>query len=237
LIAAMKKYWLDKIQIYRQANEPVALVTDLTAGLKSIVRHKTIEGDFGLTDRLLAAVRSRIQNDDSGIEISEGGTEFFIQVFSPPLRLILVGAVHIAQALAPLASMAGYEVSIIDPRRAFNTDARFPGITTSHEWPDDGIIALRPDQRTAIVTLTHDPKLDDPALAQALQSKAFYIGALGSRKTHASRLERLHAQGFSPDLTKRIHGPVGLAIGAVTPAEIAISILGHMTAVLRDKSP
>lgn len=230
----MKKYWLDKIQVSRQAHEPVALVTDLTTGLKSIVKHKTIEGDLGLTDHLLGAVRDRLLHDSSGIDISESGTEFFIQVFCPPLRLILIGAVHIAQALAPLASMVGYGVMIIDPRRAFNTNERFSGITTSHEWPDEGIIALNPDRRTAIVTLTHDPKLDDPALVQALQSDAFYIGALGSRKTHASRLERLHAQGISPELTKRIYGPVGLAIGAITPAEIAISILGHMTAVLRE---
>lgn len=232
----MKKLWLDKIETCRKANEPVAFVTDLTTGLKSIVHQKTTEGDFGLTEHLLAAVRLRLQNDDSGTEISEGGTEFFVQVFSSHLRLILVGAVHIAQVLAPLASVTGYEVLIIDPRRAFNTDARFPGIKTSHEWPDDGIAALKPDHRTAIVTLTHDPKLDDPALAQALQSDAFYIGALGSRKTHASRLERLHAQGISSELTKRIHGPVGLAIGAITPAEIAISILGQMTAILRERS-
>lgn len=232
----MKKYWLDKIQTYRQGHEPVALVTDLATSLKSIVRHKTIEGDFGLTDPLLGVVRHRLLNDASGIEISEDGNEFFIQVFSPPLRLILVGAVHIAQALAGLASMVGYKVLIIDPRSAFNTNERFPGIITSDKWPDEGIAALNPDQRTAIITLTHDPKLDDPALSQALQSDAFYIGALGSRKTHASRLERLHAKGISSELTKRIHGPVGLAIGAVTPAEIAISILSHMTAVLHERS-
>lgn len=231
----MKKYWLDKIQAYRQGHEPVALVTDLATGLKSIIRNKTIEGDLGLTDHLLSAVRHRLLNDASGIEISEGGTEFFVQIFSPPLQLILVGAVHIAQALAPLASMVGYKVSIIDPRRAFNTSERFPGITASHEWPDEGIEALNPGPRTAIVTLTHDPKLDDPALVRALQSDAFYIGALGSRKTHAARLERLRAKGITSELTKRIHGPVGLPIGAITPAEIAISILGHMTAVLRGR--
>ncbi len=232
----MKKYWLDKIETYRQACEPAALVTDLGTGLKSIVRYKTIEGDLGLTDHLLRNARHRISCDSSGIEVSEGGTEFFIQVFSSPLRLILVGAVHIAQALAPLASMVGYRVYLIDPRRSFNTKERFPELITSHEWPDDGIAALKPDQRTAIVTLTHDPKLDDPALTQALHSDAFYIGALGSRKTHAARLERLHMQGISSDLTKRIHGPVGLAIGAITPAEIAISILSHMTAILRERS-
>lgn len=232
----MKKHWLNKIQTYRQADEPVAFVTDLTTGLKSIVKHETVEGDVGLTNHLLDAVRRRLLHDSSGIEVSEGGTEFFIQVFSPSLRLILVGAVHIAQVLVPLASMVGYKVLIIDPRGAFNTNERFPGITTSHRWPDEGIIASNPDPRTAIVTLTHDPKLDDPALIQALQSEVFYIGALGSRKTHAARLERLHAKGISPDLTKRIHGPVGLAIGAVTPAEIAISILGDITAVLRKSS-
>ncbi|MEZ5648874.1 MAG: XdhC family protein [Alphaproteobacteria bacterium] len=233
----MKKQWLDKIQACRLQGEAVALVTDLSTGQASLIYSQATEGESGLASSILEAVRKRLRNDQSGLEESENGTEFFVQIFSSPLRLILIGAVHIAQALAPLARMTGYKVYIVDPRRAFNTDARFPGIETSHDWPDEGVALLKPDRRTAIVTLTHDPKLDDPALQQALKSEAFYIGALGSRKTHAVRLERLISQGASHETIQRIHGPVGLKIGAITPAEIAIAILAEITATLRGIVP
>lgn len=173
----------------------------------------------------LAADRPRL------LATAEG--DVFLNVFNPPLRMIIVGAVHIAQPLAAMASLAGYAVSVVDPRTAFATDARFPGVELSHAWPDEAMAALAPDTRTAVVTLTHDPKLDDPALDAALKSPAFYIAALGSRKTHASRLERLAARGHAPDTLARIHGPAGLAIGAQSPAEIALSVMAQATAALR----
>jgi xanthine dehydrogenase accessory factor len=140
--------------------------------------------------------------------------------------------VHIAQSLVPMAAIAGYAVTVVDPRGAFATDARFPGVTLATDWPDDALTALDPDRRTAIVTLTHDPKLDDPALHVALRSPAFYIGALGSRRTHARRVERLREAGFNDKEIGRIHAPIGLDIGAVSPAEISISILGQITEIL-----
>ena len=148
--------------------------------------------------------------------------------------MLLVGAVHIAQALGPMAALAGYGVSVIDPRRSFATDARFPGMALFHDWPDEAMAALGLDSRTAVVTLTHDPKLDDPALAAALRSPAFYIGALGSKRTQAARLSRMAEAGFTPADLARIHGPVGLSIGALSPAEIAVSILAQVTAVRRN---
>ena len=149
--------------------------------------------------------------------------------------MVLVGAVHIAQPLSRLASVAGYDVTVVDPRQSFATEERFPGITIVDEWPDDGLNSLDLDRRTAVVTLTHDPKLDDPALGVAIRSPAFYIGSLGSRKTHAGRVERLTEEGFSAAEISRIHGPVGLDVGAVSPAEIAVSILAQVTAVLHAK--
>ena len=154
-------------------------------------------------------------------------------MFNPPLDLAIIGAVHIAQPLARMAALADYAVRIIDPRTAFATEERFPDVALSHEWPDEAL-ALKPlTARSAIVALTHDPKLDDPALTVALRSPAFYIGALGSRQTHARRLERLKEAGFSDADLARIHGPIGLKIGARSPAEIAVSVLGEMTAILR----
>ena len=157
----------------------------------------------------------------------------FLQVFNPPLRLIVIGAVHIAQALAPMASLAGYQVTVVDPRRAFATDSRFPDVAMTQDWPDEAMEALAPDRRTAVVALTHDPKLDDPGLDVALRSEAFYIAALGSRRTHAGRLERLRELGHDAATLARIHGPAGLDIGAVSPAEIAVSVMAEMTRALR----
>ncbi len=161
------------------------------------------------------------------------GARWFLQVHAPPYRLVIVGAVHVAQALAGLAGALGYDVTIVDPRRSFATAERFPGVTLAHGWPDEALDALAPDGRTAVVTLTHDPKLDDPALDRALRSHAFYIGALGSRKTHAGRLERLASLGHAAGSLARIRGPVGLALGAVSAPEIALSILAEIVAVRR----
>ena len=173
-----------------------------------------------------------LSRDKSGI-LEVEGRRLFVQCHTPPPRLMIVGAVHIAQALAPMASLAGYGVTVIDPRRAFATDSRFPGIDMRGDWPDEAMTALGPDRRTAVVTLTHDPKLDDPALQTALRSPAFYIGALGSKKTHAARQGRLARAGFSPEEIARVNGPVGLSIGALSPAEIAVSILAQITAIRR----
>ena len=178
------------------------------------------------------AVGDALRRDQSAmVETSRGRA--FLQVFNPPLRLIVIGAVHIAQALAPMASLAGYQVTVIDPRRAFATDSRFPDVAMTQDWPDEAMQALAPDRRTAVVALTHDPKLDDPGLDVALRSEAFYIAALGSRRTHAGRLERLKALGHDAATLARIHGPAGLDIGAVSPAEIAISVMAEMTQALR----
>ena len=157
----------------------------------------------------------------------------FIAVLNPPLRLAIVGAVHIAQALVPMARVAGFDVTLIDPRDAFATPARFPGTRILHDWPDDALRALAPDSRLAVVTLTHDPKLDDPAIVETLASDAFYLGCLGSTRTHSKRLDRLRAAGLSEQALRRIHAPVGLDIGSVTPGEIATSILAEIIAALR----
>ncbi|MGD9865303.1 MAG: XdhC family protein, partial [Pseudodonghicola sp.] len=160
----------------------------------------------------------------------------FVAVHNPPLRLIVVGAVHIAQALVPMARIAGYDPAVIDPRETFAAPARFPDTRLLHDWPDEAVAELGLDTRTALVLLTHDPKLDDPALEAGLRANCFYIGALGSTRTHAKRVARMQAAGFGDDQISRIHGPVGLDIGAAGPAEIAVSILAEMTAVLRGKA-
>ena len=229
----MKAAILKQVLADRAAKIPVALVTDLRDGKQTIVHEdESSSGEISLTEAQMAETRKALRADESGTLDSADG-KLFAQVHNPPPRLLLVGAVHISQALAPMAAMAGYGVSVIDPRRAFATDERFPGIDMRGDWPDEAMAELKPDRRTAVVTLTHDPKLDDPALQAALRSHAFYIGALGSRKTHAARLERLAAAGFGVDDTARIHGPVGLSIGALSPAEIAVSVLAQITAVRR----
>ncbi|HVP68426.1 MAG TPA: XdhC family protein [Anaeromyxobacteraceae bacterium] len=159
--------------------------------------------------------------------------QVFLLVYNPPPRLVVVGAVHVTQALVPMARTAGYDVLVIDPRRSFASADRFQGIPVSTEWPDEALARMGLDRGCAVVTMTHDPKIDDPALAAALRSDAFYVGALGSRKTQAARRERLMGMGLSADDVKRIHGPVGLPIGAVSPGEIAVSILAEIVASLR----
>jgi xanthine dehydrogenase accessory factor len=180
-------------------------------------------------DPMAGAVEARMRADKSGMEDGD----WFVAIHNPPLRMIVVGAVHIAQALLPMARACGYDPTLIDPRAAFGAEARFPGEVISDDWPDEAMAALRPDARTAVVTLTHDPKLDDPALLAALGSPAFYIGCLGSTRTHAKRLDRLRAAGVTEAQIARLRAPVGLDIAAKSPAEIAVSILAQITQTLR----
>lgn len=227
----MKTDHLDRLLKAQEEKTPVVLVTELASGAQALVQDGQTDGALSVSAALESAVE-QARTDDRSRTVEIGNARYFIQVFNPPRRLIIVGAVHIAQSLAPIAAIAGYAVTIVDPRGAFATDARFPGVTLSQEWPDDALEALKPDRRTAIVTLTHDPKLDDPALAIALRSDAFYVGSLGSRRTHAGRVERLREQGFTDREISRIHGPIGLNIGAVSPAEIAVAILAEVTQIL-----
>jgi xanthine dehydrogenase accessory factor len=227
----VKRETLDHLLRARRAKRPAAVVTDLESG-EQWLYEVGVDAPDGLAGEALPAIRAALRADRAGpVEI--GGRALFINVWNPPLRMIVIGAVHIAQPLVRAAALTGFDVSIIDPRHAFAADVRFPGVTISTQWPDEALTALAPDARCAIVALTHDPKLDDPALAIALRSEAFYIGALGSRKTHAKRFERLREHGFSDEQIARIRGPIGLAIGAKTPAEIAISILAEAIQQLR----
>ncbi len=233
----MKQDTLLRLIEARATKRPVALVTDLGTGQQSLVFETIVQGDFGLSDDALRTVRDRLAQDRSGPVALGDDIEGFVAVFAPPPRLLLVGAVHIAQALVPMAAQAGFDAVVIDPRRGFASEARFPGLTVVPEWPDDALKAIGLDHRCALVTLTHDPKLDDPALAEALNAPVFFIGALGSRKTHAARLERLTAMGLADTQLARIHGPVGLPIGADSPGEIAVSILAQVVAHRRGKAP
>ena len=226
---------LERLLAGRRAGKPLALATLIPGGTQALIDAETADGDLILAPEDLAAIRDGIADDVSRTIETRLGT-VFVEVWNPPLRLILIGAVHIGQALAPMAALGGYKVTVIDPRAGFARAERLPGIEVIADWPDEIVPGLTPDKRTAIVTLTHDPKIDDPALVAALRSEAFYIGALGSRRTHAKRAERLAAAGFSPTQIARIRGPVGLAIGALIPAEIAISILAEITAVLHRAS-
>jgi xanthine dehydrogenase accessory factor len=222
---------LDRLLDARRRQQPAAHLRWLDSGRERLIRGDDL-GTLGDDDRLAPIVRAALR-DDRGATIDTDEGRLFVQPFNPPLRLIVVGAVHIAQTLVPMARLAGYDVTLVDPRRSFADERRFPEVAISHDWPDEALEALRPNARTAVVTLTHDPKLDDPALDVALRSDAFYIAALGSRRTHAARLERLQALGHDQATLARIHGPAGLALGAVSPAEIALSVMAEMTSVLR----
>ncbi|MDE0944539.1 MAG: XdhC family protein [Alphaproteobacteria bacterium] len=233
----MKSDILKQLLADRAAKRQVVMATDLASGEGQLLypgepHDETDDGD----DELLFAARRVMLADKSGIvEIADGadGRKVFLHVYNPPLRMLIVGAVHIAQPLSQMAVLAGYDVAIVDPRREFASRDRFPGITLIDAWPDDGVDQFAPDRRTAIVTLTHDPKLDDPALIKVLRSDAFYIGCLGSNRTHAKRLERLGMEGFSQADFARINGPIGLDIGGKSPAEIAVSIIAEITQALR----
>jgi xanthine dehydrogenase accessory factor len=211
----------------RAAKRPVVLATKLPTGEQKLLPAPAAPAE------LAAAAARALDRDESGtVKLADG--EWFLHAYNPPLRLIVVGAVHIAQALAPMAVALGLAVTVIDPRRSFASSERFPNVTVLTDWPDEAMDALAPDGRTAVVTLTHDPKLDDPALDRALKSPAFYIGALGSRRTHAARLGRLRELGHSDEALARIRGPVGLDLEAVTAPEIALSILAEFVGMRRN---
>jgi xanthine dehydrogenase accessory factor len=217
---------LAALQAARAAKRPVVLATRLPDGAQCLLP------DPAQPAALNAAAAHALEEDESGT-VQIDGTDWFLQAYTPPLRLIVVGAVHIAQALVPFASEVGFAVTVVDPRRSFASDERFPNVTVRTDWPDEAMDALAPDSRTAVVTLTHDPKLDDPALDRALRSGAFYIGALGSRRTHAARLGRLRALGHDEAALARIKGPVGLDLEAVTAPEIGLSIAAELVAARR----
>ena len=228
----MKGRILDAVIAAGRESRSVALATDLASGRQLLVDDARAEGDLELDAALLDQVRAALHGDrNTTLETPAG--KIFVEVFSPPRRCFVVGAVHIAQPLVQMLKLADYGVTVIDPRGSFATEARFPDVELTQEWPDEALERLKPDHRSAVVTLTHDPKLDDPALAVALRSDCFYVGALGSRRTHAARCSRLTELGFSEADLARIHGPIGLAIGAVSPAEVAISVVAQMTQVLR----
>jgi xanthine dehydrogenase accessory factor len=218
---------LKSLNAERAARRAVLIVTDPQSGDQRLVKAAEVG-----TDPLKNLLESRLRSGKSGmVEIGEG--RVFVTVHVPPPRLVITGAVHISQALAPMARLVGYDVTIVDPRTAFATSQRFPDVAVIADWPDVALPALNIDHYTAFVALTHDPKIDDPALIHVLERDCFYVGALGSKKTHARRLTRLKEQGVSDAALSRISAPIGLAIGAVSPAEIAVAIMAQITARLR----
>jgi xanthine dehydrogenase accessory factor len=228
----MKSRYIDAVIAANAAGRSVALATELKSGAQLFLDEAQTEGDLQLDEAFLSAAREALRADKN-IALDTAAGRVFVQVFSPPRRCFVIGAVHIAQPLVPMLIATDYKPIVIDPRGAWATEARFPGIELSSEWPDEALERYKPDRASAIVALTHDPKIDDPALIAALRSDCFYIGALGSRRTHAKRLERLAAEGFGENALARIHGPVGLNIGGVSQAEVAVSIIAEMTQVLR----
>ncbi len=223
----MKLAELEALNSERVARRACIVVTDIASGATRLV----LEADAA-NDTLAAHLLSALRSNKSGM-VEVDGIKLFLTVQMPPVRIIVLGAVHISQALAPMAKLADFDVTIVDPRTAFATPERFPDINMIAEWPDAVLPRLGLDRYTAFVALTHDPKIDDMGLAIALRSECFYIGALGSRKSHAKRLARLHEMGLTKAETDRIRAPVGLNIGAVSPAEIALSILSEIVAILR----
>ena len=228
----MKSRYIDAVIAANAESRTVALATELKSGAQLFFDGEQIEGDLALDEMSLGAVREALRADRN-ISLDTPQGRVFVQVFSPPRRCFVIGAVHVAQPLVPMLIATDYKPIVIDPRGAWATEARFPGVELSSEWPDEALERMKPDRSSAIVALTHDPKIDDPGLIAALRSPAFYIGALGSRRTHAKRLERLAAEGFGENELSRIHGPVGLNIGGVSHAEVAVSIIAEMTQVLR----
>jgi xanthine dehydrogenase accessory factor len=218
---------LEALTEARAAKRPVVLATHLADGAQMLLP------DASASEALNAAALRALDRDESGT-VSIDNSEWFLHAYAPPVRLVIVGAVHIAQSLVPMAAQLGLAVIVVDPRRSFATEERFPNVVMMDDWPDDAMDKIAPDSRTAVITLTHDPKLDDPALDRALRSEAFYIGSLGSRKTHANRLNRLRELGHDDNTLARIRGPVGLNIGAITAPEIAASILAEFIAVRRN---
>ncbi|CAM5766250.1 XdhC family protein [Bosea minatitlanensis] len=218
---------LSALNAERAARRAAVLVTELAGGAQRLVRQGEIAAD-----PLAALIEAQLRTGKSG-SVEAGGASYFLTVQAPHPRIVVTGAVHISQAMAPMAQALDLDLVVIDPRTAFATPERFPGVTLLAEWPEEALPRLGLDGYTAFVALTHDPKIDDPGLAAALRSDCFYIGALGSRKTHGKRLERLAAAGFDAGATGRIHAPIGLDIGAVSPAEIALAILAEIVSSLR----
>lgn len=225
----MKRAVLDRLREAQTAKEQAVLIRDLATAQSSLCIGDTVLGDLDIDSAAIAEPIATVLRTDKGRTEEVSGRKLFFQPFNPPKRLLLIGAVHIAQFLAPMARMADYSVTLIDPRTAWATEERFPDTVIDDRWPDEALEALQPDSRTAVVALTHDPKIDEPGLEVALASPAFYVGALGSKKTHARRIERLTEVGIDNDSIARIDAPIGLDIGAVSPAEIAVSILSSMT--------
>jgi xanthine dehydrogenase accessory factor len=221
---------LHALNAERAARRAVAVVTDIASGEQRLVK----AADAG-QDPLADVIEKHIRMGKSGMEETAQG-RVFITVHVPSPQLVITGAVHISQTLAPIAKLLDYDVTIVDPRTAFASAERFPDVKVVAEWPDVALPPLNVDHYTAFVAVTHDPKIDDPALIHALERDCFYIGALGSRKTHGRRLERLKAAGIRDDQLARIHAPIGLSIGAVSPAEIAVSIMAEITQRLRQKA-
>jgi xanthine dehydrogenase accessory factor len=223
----MKLEILKTLNAERAARRAAVVVTDVATGKQRLVKAAEVA-----RDPLKEEIEKHIRRGKSGMVEMPAG-KAFLTVHVPPPQLVITGAVHISQALAPIARLLGYDVTIVDPRTAFASIERFPDVKVIAEWPDIALPPLGIDRYTAFVALTHDPKIDDPALTHALARDCFYIGALGSKKTHARRIERLKAQGLSDGTLARIHAPIGLAIGAVSPSEIAVAIMGEITAELR----
>lgn len=227
----MHRQVVEQLMADRSVRRPAAVLTWLASGEQRVIHWDDIAAMPELGDELAQAIRL-----DRSQTLQGPDGEVFVHVFNPPLQMVVVGAVHTSQFLAPMAELADYDVTIVDPRTAFASEERFPGVSLVTEWPDQALPQIGLDARTAFLALTHDPKIDDPALAYALESDAFYIGALGSKRTHAKRCDRLTSQGVSEEAIGRIHAPIGLDIGAVGPVEIAMSIMAEVTAVLRGKS-
>jgi xanthine dehydrogenase accessory factor len=226
----MQAKTLAALQSARAERRAVTLATRLSDAAEALVYLDAADGALSADTAIVAAAR-RAMTVGKSETVDIGGQKVFLNVYVPPPRLIIVGAVHIAQSLAPMATMLEFDVTVVDPRGAWATANRFPGVKVIQDWADEAFQAMGLDVSTAVVTLTHDPKLDDPALEAALKSDAFYIGALGSRRTHAKRKERLAEVGITDEMFARVHGPVGLNIGAKSPAEIAVSILGQIIEV------
>jgi xanthine dehydrogenase accessory factor len=225
----MKSEILAALNAERTARRAAILITHIESGRQRLVKAADIAGD-----PLRAALAEHLRTSKSGMEDTAEG-KVFLTVYVPAPQLVIIGAVHISQALAPIGKIVGYDVTIVDPRTAFASPERFPDVKIVAEWPDVALPPLNVDHYTAFVALTHDPKIDDPALLHALARDCFYIGALGSRKTHARRIERLKSQGVSDSAIARIAAPIGLDIGAVSPAEIAVAIMAQVTERLREE--
>ncbi|WP_421998747.1 XdhC family protein [Reyranella sp.] len=226
----MKAGTIAALKEARGKRRAVVLATRLSDAAEALVYADSAEGTLAGDAALVAAAR-RAMTVGRSETVEVDGQRIFLNVYVPPARLVIVGAVHIAQTLAPMAAMLDFDVTVVDPRGAWATANRFPGVKVIQEWADEAFQEMGLDVSTAVVTLTHDPKLDDPALESALRSEAFYVGALGSKRTHAKRKERLAEAGITDEQFARIHGPVGLNIGARSPAEIAVSILGQIVEV------